>query len=56
MVFEGYGSDFASFTDNTTFYECGPTFNEIMNNLETNTKNCLNGSVSISIEWMLIMP
>ena len=45
-VFEDYSSDLANFADNTSPYECGPTLNEVMNNLETTTKKCLNGSVS----------
>ena len=44
--FEDYSSDFANFADDTTPYECGPTLNEVMNNLETTSKKCLNGSVS----------
>ena len=44
LFFGDYSSDFANFADNTTPYECGPTF---MNNLEIITeKKCLNGSVS----------
>ena len=34
MFFEDYSSDFANYTDDTTPYECGPTLNEVMNNLE----------------------
>ena len=30
--------DFANFADDTTPYECGPTLNEVMNNLETTTE------------------
>ena len=36
--FEDYSSDFANFADDTTPYECGPTLNEVMNNLETTTE------------------
>ena len=37
--FEDYISDFGNFADDTTPYECGPTFNEVMNNLETTKEN-----------------
>ena len=37
MFFEGYSSDFANFADDTTPYECGPTLNEVKNNLEITT-------------------
>ena len=37
MLFEDYSSDFANFADDTTPYGCGPTLNEVMNNLETAT-------------------
>ena len=37
LFFEDYSSDFENFADDTTPYECGPTLNEIMNNLETTT-------------------
>ena len=33
LVFEDYSSDFANYADDTTLYECGPTFNEVINNL-----------------------
>ena len=33
LFFEDYSSDFANFADDTTPYECGPTLNEVMNNL-----------------------
>ena len=35
LFFEDYSSDFASFADDTTPYDCGPTLNEVMNNHET---------------------
>ena len=38
LFFEDYSSDFADFADDTTPYECGPTLNEVMNNLETTTE------------------
>ena len=38
LFFEDYSSDFANFADDTTPYECGPTLNEVMNNLETTTE------------------
>ena len=38
LFFEEYSSDFANFTDDTTLYECGPTLNEVMNNLEVTTE------------------
>ena len=37
LFFEDYTSDFANFADDTTPYECGPTLNEVMNNLEITT-------------------
>ena len=37
LLFEDYTSDF-DFTDDTTPYECRPTLNEVMNNLETATE------------------
>ena len=43
LFFEDYSSDFA---DDTTPYGCGPTLNEVLNNLEITTGKCLNGSVS----------
>ena len=36
---ENYSSDFVNFADDTTPYECGPTLNKIMNNLEITTEN-----------------
>ena len=38
LCFEDYSSDFANFADDTTPYECGPTLNEVMNNLEITTE------------------
>ena len=38
LFLEDYSSDFANFADDTTLYECGPTLNEVMNNLETTTE------------------
>ena len=34
-------SDFANYADDTTPYECGPTLNEVMNNLEITTEKML---------------
>ena len=34
MFFDDHRSDFANFADDTTPYECGPTLNEVMSNLE----------------------
>ena len=34
MFFEDYSPDFANFADDTTPYDCRPTPNEVMNNLE----------------------
>ena len=39
LFFENYSSDFANFADDTTPYECGHSFNEVINNLETTTEN-----------------
>ena len=36
LFFESYSSDFANFADDTTPCECGHTFNEVINNIETN--------------------
>ena len=38
LFFEDYSSDFANYADDTTTYECGPTLNEVMNNLEITTE------------------
>ena len=38
LFFEDYSSDFASFADDTTPYDCGPTLNEVMSNHETTTE------------------
>ena len=38
LFFENYSSDFANFADDTTPYEYGHSFNEVINNLETTTK------------------
>ena len=38
LFFENYNSDFANFADDTTPYECGHSFNEVINNLETTTE------------------
>ena len=38
LFFEDYSSDFANFADDTTFYECGPTLNQVMNNVEITTE------------------
>ena len=35
LFFENYSSDFANFADDTTPYECGQSFNEVINNTET---------------------
>ena len=35
---ENYSSDFASFADDTTPYECGHLFNKVINNLEATTE------------------
>ena len=37
LFFENYSSDFANFADDTTPYECGHLFNEVINNLEATT-------------------
>ena len=34
FVFEDYSSDFTSFGDDATPYECGLTLNKVINNLE----------------------
>ena len=39
LFFENYSSDFANFADDTTPYECGHSFNEVINNLEATTEN-----------------
>ena len=36
--FENYSSDFANFADDTTPYECGHSFNKVINNIETTTE------------------
>ena len=41
LFFEGCSSDFANYADDTTPYECGPTLNEVMNNLELTTEKML---------------
>ena len=47
VVYHLYFANFANFVDDTTPCECGPTLNEVMNNLETQLhKKCLNGLVS----------
>ena len=38
LFFKNYSSDFADFADDTTPYECGHSFNEIINNTETTTE------------------
>ena len=38
MFFEDYSSDFANYAYDTTPYECGPTLNGVMNNLEITTE------------------
>ena len=38
LFFEDYSSDFANYADDTTPYECGPTLNEVMNNLQITTE------------------
>ena len=38
LFFESYSSDFANFADDTTPYESGHSFNEVINNLETTTE------------------
>ena len=38
MFFENYSSDFANFADDTTPFECGHSFNEVINNLEATTE------------------
>ena len=38
LFFENYSSDFANFADDATPYECGHSFNEAINNLETTTE------------------
>ena len=41
LFFEDYNSDFVNYADDTTSYECGPTLNEVMNNLEITTEKML---------------
>ena len=41
LFFEDYSSDFANYADDTTPYECGPTLNEVMNNLVITTEKML---------------
>ena len=36
--FENYSSDFANFADGTTPYECGHSFNEVINDLQATTE------------------
>ena len=38
LLFENCSSDFANFADDTTPYECGHSFNEVIDNLETTTE------------------
>ena len=38
LFLEDYSSDFANFADDTAPYECRPTLNEVMNNLEISTE------------------
>ena len=38
VVYHLYFANFANFADDTTYCECGPTLNEVMNNLETTTQ------------------
>ena len=38
LFLENYSSDFANFSDDTTPYECGHSFNEVINNFETTTE------------------
>ena len=38
LFFENYSSDFANFVHDTTPYKCGPTLNEVMNDLEMTTE------------------
>ena len=38
LFFEDYSSDFGSFPDDTTSYQCEPTLNEVMNNLKYQKK------------------
>ena len=38
LFFENYSSNFANFADDTTRYECGHSFNEVINNLKTTTE------------------
>ena len=38
LFFENYSSYFANFANDTTLYECGHSFNEVINNLETTTE------------------
>ena len=38
LFFEDYSSDFANLADDATPYECGPTLNEVINNLEITTE------------------
>ena len=38
LFFGNYSSDFANFADDTTPYECGHSFNEVINNFETTTE------------------
>ena len=46
LLFEDCSSDFASFADDTTPYECGPTFNQVMNNFEITTEKMFECLVS----------
>ena len=38
LFFENYSSDFSNYADDTTSYECGHSFNVVINNLEATTE------------------
>ena len=38
LFFENYNSDFATFADDTSPYECGHSFNEVINNIAKTTE------------------
>ena len=46
LFFDGYSSDFENVADYITSYECGPTRNEVRNNLETTAEKIF--------EWVIL--
>ena len=57
LFFDDYSSDFENVADYITSYECGPTRNEVRNNLETTTEKIFEWVIfsNLNVETKLLL-